>query len=297
MHKLATFSIVACDLKAQAWGVAVASKFPAVGAVVPWTKAKVGAIATQASANTSFGPRGLELMGRGLSAGTVLERMLARDRGRDERQVGLVDAKGRSASFTGKGCMDWAGGRTGPGYAIQGNILASAAVVNEMEHAFVETKGDLPHRLLAALEAGSRAGGDRRGRQSAALLVVKPKAGYGGFNDRWVDYRVDDHLNPLAQLADLLELHGLYFGKSPKADRIKLSGPALKDLQDIMKGLGYYTSSSSRYDETTRTAFRAFINNENFEERANPDEGWIDAPVFEYLLRKLKKDPALPQGP
>lgn len=296
MHKLATFSIVACDLKAQAWGVAVASKFPAVGAVVPWTKAKVGAIATQASANTSFGPRGLELMGRGLSAGTVLERMLARDRGRDERQVGLVDAKGRSASFTGKGCMDWAGGRTGPGYAIQGNILASAAVVNEMEHAFVETKGDLPHRLLAALEAGSRAGGDRRGRQSAALLVVKPKAGYGGFNDRWVDYRVDDHLNPLAQLADLLELHGLYFGKSPKADRIKLSGPALKDLQDIMKGLGYYTSSSSRYDETTRTAFRAFINNENFEERANPDEGWIDAPVFEYLLRKLKKDPALPQG-
>ncbi len=296
MHKLATFSIVACDLKAHAWGIAVASKFPAVGAVVPWAKAKVGAVATQASANTSFGPRGLEMMAKGLSAGTVLERLVSRDPERNERQVGLVDAKGRSASFTGKACMDWAGGRTGPGYAIQGNILAAAAVVGEMEHAFVETKGDLPHRLLASLEAGSRAGGDRRGRQSAALVVVKPKGGYGGHNDRWVDYRVDDHLNPISQLAELLELHGLYFGKSPKTDRVRLSGAALKDMQEIMKGLGYYTSSSSRYDETTRTAFRAFINNENFEERANPDEGWIDGPVFEYLVRKLKKDPTLPTG-
>lgn len=291
MHKLATFSIVACDLKAQAWGVAVASKFPAVGAVVPWAKSKAGAVATQAYANTSFGPGGLELMARGLSAGTVLERLLARDPDREQRQVGLVDAKGRSASFTGRECTDWAGGRTGPGYAIQGNILAAPAVVGEMEHTFVETKGDLPHRLMAALDAGSRAGGDRRGRQSAAILVVKPKAGYGGHNDRWIDYRVDDHLNPISQLSELLELHGLYFGKSPKADRIRLTGPALKDIQQIMKGLGYYTSSGSRYDETFRTAFKAFINNENFEERANPEEGWIDGPVFEYLVRKLKKDP------
>ncbi len=291
MHKLATFSIVACDLKARAWGVAVASKFPAVGAVVPWARAGAGAVATQAVANTSFGPRGLELMARGLSANTVLERLLANDPGRQERQVGLVDSKGRSASFTGKACSEWAGGRTGPGYAIQGNILAGAAVVGEMEHAFIETKGDLPHRLLAALQAGSRAGGDRRGRQSAALYVARARAGYGGHNDRWVDYRVDDHLNPISQLAELLELHGLYFGKSPKSERVRLTGTALRDIQDIMKGLGYYTSSSSRYDETTRTAFRAFIGNENFEERANPDEGWIDSPVYDYLIRKLKKEP------
>ncbi len=288
MHQLATFSIVACDLKARAWGVAVASKFPAVGAVVPWAKAKVGAVATQATANTAFGPAGLDLMGRGLSAATALDRLLAKDPDREDRQVGIVDSKGRSASFTGASCSEWAGGRNGPSYAIQGNILAGAAVVGEMERAFVETKGDLPHRLMASLEAGSRSGGDRRGRQSAALFVVKAKAGYGGRNDRWIDYRVDDHLNPIAKLAELLELHVLYFGKSPKSDRVRLTGAALRDIQQIMERLGYYTSSSTRYDETTRTAFRAFIGNENFEERADPDAGWIDRPVLEYLVRKLK---------
>lgn len=296
MHTLATFSIVACDLKAQAWGVAVASKFPAVGAVVPWAKAKAGAVATQALANTSFGPRGLELMGRGLSANTALERMLAADSDRANRQVGLVDSKGRSASYTGKKCMDWAGSRTGPCYAIQGNILAGVEVVSQMERAFVETRADLPHRLLAALEAGNRAGGDRRGRQSAALYVVKQKGGYGGRNDRWIDYRVDDHLYPIPRLVELLELHDLYFGKSPKKDRVRLSGAPLKELQEIMKALGYYTSSSSHYDDTTRAAFKAFIGNENFEERADPDAGWIDRPVFEYLVRKLKQQPALALG-
>lgn len=277
--------------------MAVASKFPAVGAVVPWARAKAGAVATQALANTSFGPRGLELMGRGLSANTALERMLARDPDRAHRQVGLVDSKGRSASYTGKACMDWAGSRTGPCYSIQGNILAGVEVVSEMERAFVETKGDLPHRLLAALEAGNRAGGDRRGRQSAALYVAKPKAGYGGNNDRWIDYRVDDHLYPIPRLGELLELHDLYFGKSPKKDRVQLTGVALKEMQQIMKGLGYYTSTGSHYDETTRAAFRVFIGNENFEERADPEAGWIDRPVFEYLVRKLKKDPALAPGP
>jgi len=288
MQKLATFSVVACDPKARAWGVAVASKFPAVGAVVPWVKARAGAVATQALANTSFGPRGLELMGRGLSAKTTLERLLARDPDRDHRQVGLVDSKGRSASYTGKACADWAGGRTGPCYAIQGNILTGVEVIAEMERALIETKGDLPRRLMASLDAGSRAGGDRRGRQSAALYVAKPKAGYGGHNDRWVDYRVDNHLNPISKLAELLELHGLYFGKSPKSERVRLIGAALKDIQEIMKKLGYYTSSSSRYDETTRAAFKAFINNENFEERADPEAGWVDGPVFEYLVRKLR---------
>lgn len=288
MHSLATFSIVACDLKAGAWGVAVASKFPAVGAVVPWARARAGAVATQALANTTYGPKGLELMAGGLSAEKTLEKLLARDKEREQRQVGLVDAKGRSATFTGKACMEWAGGASGPGYAIQGNILAAATVVSEMEHRFREKRGSLPERLLAALEAGNRAGGDRRGRQSAALLVVKRKAGYGGHNDRWIDYRVDDHLNPIPRLTELLELHHLYFGKSPKSQRVKLEGDVIKDLQAIMKGLGYYAPADGQYSDATREAFRAFIANENFEERADPDAGWIDKPVLDYLLKKLK---------
>ncbi len=288
MPELTTFSIVACDMNSQAWGIAVASKFPAVGAVVPWAKAKAGAVATQAFANTNFGPRGLELMAAKLSAEETLSKLLAHDREREHRQVGLVDAKGRSASFTGQACAEWAGGLTGPGYAIQGNILASVEVIRQMEHAFLESKGELPERLFASLDAGGRAGGDRRGRQSAALFVVKQKAGYGGHNDRWVDCRVDDHLNPIARLGELLELHRLYFGRSRKSQRVKLDGRVVKDLQEIMKSLGYYATVNGNYDDATREAFRAFIENENFEARANPDAGWIDEPVLDYLMRKLR---------
>jgi uncharacterized Ntn-hydrolase superfamily protein len=287
MSHLSTFSIVACDLRSQAWGIAVASKFPAVGAVVPWAKARVGAIATQSLANTTFGPRGLELLASGLSADETLSKLLYRDRDREDRQVGLVDSKGRSASFTGKSCSTWAGDLTGPGYSIQGNVLSSAEVVREMEHTFLDTKGELPERLFAALDGGSRAGGDKRGRQSAALYVVKQKAGYGGYNDRWVDCRVDDHLNPIARLGELLELHRLYFGKSPRNQRVKLEGDVIKGIQKIMKGLGYYTPTHGDYDDATREAFRAFIQNENFEQRADPDAGWIDQPVLGYLLKKL----------
>jgi uncharacterized Ntn-hydrolase superfamily protein len=184
--------------------------------------------------------------------------------------------------------MDWAGGISGQGYAIQGNILTGPDVVRQMERAFLEGSGDLPGRLLASLQAGSRAGGDRRGRQSAALLVVKPKGGYGGYNDRWIDYRVDDHLNPIPRLAELLDLHYLYFGKSPLSERVILRGEPLEQLQRIMKELGYYTPTDGQYGDATREAFRAFIGNENFEERADPEAGWIDAPVLDYLLRKLK---------
>ncbi len=224
MLHISTFSIVACDIKEQAWGIAVASKFPAVGAVVPWARIKAGAVATQSFANTSFGPRGLEMMASGTSAEETLSSLLAHDHEREQRQVGLVDAKGHSATFTGKCCVEWAGGVNGPGYAIQGNILTGAEVINSMEHAFLETKGELPERLFAALEAGNRAGGDRRGKQSAALYVAKPKAGYGGHNDRWMDYRVDDHLNPIPRLGELLELHHLYFGKSSEIGTRKIGG-------------------------------------------------------------------------
>jgi uncharacterized Ntn-hydrolase superfamily protein len=287
MHTLATFSIVACDLKAQAWGIAVASKFPAVGSVVPWASAKVGAVATQALANTSFGTDGLDLMADGYSAHATLKRLLDADPGREHRQVGIVDRMGGSASFTGKSCMDWAGGISHSGYAIQGNILAGPEVVRQMETTFLQTPGELPDRLLAALEAGNLAGGDRRGRQSAAIYVTKPRGGYGGYNDRWIDYRVDDHLYPIQRLREMLELHYLYFGKSPKSQRVALDGTVVQDLQRIMKSLGYYSPTDGKYDDATREAFRAFINNENFEERADPDAAWIDRPVLDYLLKKL----------
>jgi uncharacterized Ntn-hydrolase superfamily protein len=269
--------------------VAVASKFPAVGAVVPWAKAGTGAVATQAFANTSFGPHGLELMASGLSAEAALEELLKDDEEREQRQVGLVDAQGLAATFTGSECFEWAGGLTGPGYAIQGNILGGEQVILAMQQAFVKRQGQLPARLHAALLAGDRAGGDRRGRQSAAIYVVKPGGGYGGTTDRWVDYRVDDHDDPVPRLGELLELHELYFGKSDKKDHVPLKGEALQQLQEILIHLDYMEGKADGvYDELTKTALRAFTGNENFEERCDLEAGWIDRPVLEYLLKKFK---------
>jgi uncharacterized Ntn-hydrolase superfamily protein len=188
-------------------GVAVQSRFLAVGVVVPFAKADVGAIATQAANNTSYGPRGLELLEKGLAPGEVIAELTAPDQGRDFRQVGVVDAHGRSFSFTGKSCGEWKGGRVGPNYAIQGNILRGEAVVANMEKAFVDTPGSLADRLLAALEAAEAAGGDRRGKQSAALLVVRAKGGVSGLSDRFIDIRVDDHPDPVAEVK---RIYGLW---------------------------------------------------------------------------------------
>ncbi|HXQ33414.1 MAG TPA: DUF1028 domain-containing protein [Anaerolineales bacterium] len=279
-----TFSIVACDLEEHTWGVAVASKFPAVGAVVPWAQADTGAVATQSFANTSFGPRGLALMGTGLSAQETLDRLLEDDPDKELRQVGLVDAKGGSATFSGSGCFAWAGGIAKKGYAIQGNILAGKQVVPAMEKAFVKTKGDLPTRLHAALLAGDRAGGDKRGRQSAAIYVVKPKGGYGGYLDRWLDYRVDDHDDPVVRLGELIELHHLYFGKSPESERVQMSGEALDQIAKILAQQGYLNDGKG-----FRDAFKEFIGNENFEERADSEAKWIDGPVLKFLVRKFQK--------
>jgi uncharacterized Ntn-hydrolase superfamily protein len=278
-----TFSIVACDLEERAWGVAVASKFPAVGAVVPWAQAEVGAVATQSFANTSFGPRGLALMTTGLSAEETLSRLLEDDPDRDLRQVGLVDGKGGSATFTGSGCFAWAGGVSGRSFAIQGNILKSGRVIPAMEKAYLKTIGSLPKRLHAALLAGDRAGGDKRGRQSAAIYVVKPKGGYGGYTDRWLDYRVDDHEDPVPRLGDLLELHDLYFDKSPESDRVSITGKVLDQITDILSRQKYL-----KKEGLFREAFNEFIGNENFEERADPEATWIDKPVLKYLLKKFK---------
>jgi uncharacterized Ntn-hydrolase superfamily protein len=192
-------------------------------------------------------------------------------------------------SFTGSKCFEWAGGLTGSGYAIQGNILAGEQVVEAMQSAFLESKRAFPSRLYTALLAGDRAGGDRRGRQSASIYVVKPEGGYGGYIDRWIDYRVDDHENPVFRLGELLELHELYFGKSEAKDRIPLKGEPLQQLQEIAIKLGYMQGrANSQYDELTQTALRAFTGNENFEERCNLEAGWIDRPVLEYLLKKFK---------
>lgn len=278
-----TFSIVACDLEENAWGVAVASKFPAVGAVVPWVQADTGAVATQSFANTSYGPRGLALMGTGLSAQETLQRLLEDDPDQELRQVGLVDAKGGSATFSGSGCFAWAGGVSGKGYAIQGNILANDHVVSAMETALLETKGNLPARLYVALLAGDRAGGDKRGRQSAAIYVAKPRAGYGGFVDRWLDYRVDDHEDPVPRLGELLEMHELYFGKSPESDRVEIKDNVRVQIIEVLTRAGYFPDGKEFAD-----VFNEFIGNENFEERADPEAKWIDGPVLEYLIKKFK---------
>ncbi|MFN2233300.1 MAG: DUF1028 domain-containing protein, partial [Anaerolineales bacterium] len=257
MPKPSTFSIVACDLAEETWGVAVASKFLAVGSVVPWAQAGIGAVATQSYANTSFGPRGLKLMAEGVCAQDALDRLLVEDDGREKRQVGLVDSQGRAATFTGSECFEWAGGLTGPGYAIQGNILAGEAVVQAMQTQFLGTDGQLPYRLYAALLAGDRAGGDRRGKQSAAILVVKPGAGYGGFTDCWIDYRVDDHEDPIQELGRLLELHELYFGESDTEDRIQLTGTILQHLQEIAIRKGYLDGvADGHYNAASKKALR-----------------------------------------
>lgn len=279
-----TFSIVACDLDERTWGVAVASKFPAVGSVVPWARADAGAIATQSFANTAYGLRGLDLMAGGLSSAETLAKLQQDDPDSQERQAGLVDLQGCAVTFSGSGCFPWKGGVAGKGYAIQGNVLAGEKVITTMEKKFLATKGDLPARLYAALLAGDRAGGDKRGRQSAAVYVVKPQGGYGGFTDRWMDYRVDDHEDPVPQLGKLIDLHRLYFDKSPESERLALTGKSLEQMTAILKQEGYLRKKRSFTE-----AFTELIGNENFEERADPGALWIDRPVMKYLTRKFGK--------
>lgn len=204
--RVSTFSIVAFDPEQREWGIGVASKFLAVGAVVPWAQAEAGAIATQSFANTTFGPRGLALLQQGLTPEEILSLLLAGDQKREERQVGIVDRLGRAAAFTGSGCHAWAGDKIGVNYTCQGNLLAGAEVLEAMAQAFEGARGPLAWRIMAALEAGEAQGGDVRGRQSAAILVVRDQKGYGGFNDRMIDFRVDDHPEPIPELARILSL-------------------------------------------------------------------------------------------
>jgi uncharacterized Ntn-hydrolase superfamily protein len=289
MIRPSTFSIVVYDPKEQAWGIAVASKFLAVGAVVPWARAGAGAVATQSYANTSYGPRGLEMMTTGKSAEETLQVLLVDDPQASQRQVGLVDAVGKPATFTGEDCYEWAGGLTGEHYAVQGNILTGPAVIEAMAKAFSNAPGGIVRRLYEALRAGDLAGGDRRGRQSAAILVVKPEGGYAGFNDRWVDLRVDDHPDPVRRLGEILNLQELYFGRSPESERTHLSGDVLSGLQQLLISLGYYEGEvNGVFDPETKKALRAFIGNENFEDRVDFEAGLIDNPVLSYLMEHFK---------
>ena len=281
---ITTFSIVAADLATWDLGIAVASKFLACGAVVPWASAGAGAVATQSFANTAYGPEGIRMMRDGLSAGEALAKLLAEDADRDMRQVGLVDARGGAAAHTGPGCHAWAGHNVGEGFTCQGNILVGQETVDAMAAAFRSSKGELSGRLVTALAAGEKAGGDKRGKQASAVYVVRPKGGYGGMNDVLVDLRVDDHPEPVTELRRLLELRDLYFGSSPDGDKLKIEGAVLADLKRIMGSRGLYRGdASSPWDETTFKALDTFIASENFEERVDLKKRMIDAPVLAYL--------------
>jgi uncharacterized Ntn-hydrolase superfamily protein len=282
-----TFSIVAYDPAAHEWGVATQSKFLAAGAVVPWAQAQAGAVATQSYANTTFGPKGLRWMAKGLSAQETLERLLAADKGRQQRQVGLVDRQGGAATFTGAGCHAWAGGLTGKHFAVQGNILARAKVVEAIAAKFETAKGELADRLAAALLAGQRAGGDRRGQQSAAVLVVREQGGYAGFNDRYLDLRVDDDPHPIERLQDLLELHHLYFGRSAPESLVTINRRIARELQRIAQQAGQYRGPiSGVYDEATRQAVEALIGVENLEDRWPFGSDQIDPVAFKFLRKR-----------
>lgn len=286
---LSTFSIVAHDPQAQEWGVAVQSKFLCVGALVPWAKAGVGAVATQSYANTSFGPDGLALMEQGLSAQEALDRLIAADEGHARRQVGLVDATGCVATYTGAECHDWAGGLTGANFAAQGNILVSGATVEAMVRAFEAAHGELADRLVTALAAGQAAGGDRRGQQSAAVLVVRAEGGYGGYNDRYLDLRVDDDLAPIDRLKGLVDLHHLYFKPPAPGEMVPIEGELARELQRVLRWAGYYDGPvTGDYDTVTRKALSDLIGNENFEERFDEEGGQISSQVVEILRDKFR---------
>jgi uncharacterized Ntn-hydrolase superfamily protein len=274
---VATYSIAARDLEAGQWGVATQSKFLGVGSVVPWAVPGVGAIATQAYANPRYGPDGLELLREGLSAEEAVERLTAADDGRDHRQLGIVDAQGRSASYTGSKCMEWAGGRTGEGYAAQGNILVSAETVDAIAETFERSTGPLAERLLDCLDAAQAAGGDRRGQQSAALLIVEKDGGYAGLSDEVVDLRVDEHERPLEELRRIYVLHQAIFGRTPPLEWLDVDEGLAAELQERLARLGF--------EGELEPAFTSWAGRENLEERVDGVER-VDPVVLEELRKQ-----------
>jgi uncharacterized Ntn-hydrolase superfamily protein len=307
-----TFSIVARDPETGDFGVAVASKFLAAGSVVSHARAGVGAVATQALANYTYGPNGLDLLAHGLSAEEVVRRLTAEDEGRDHRQLGVVDGRGRAATYTGKDCIDWAGGLTADGVCVQGNILAGPSVVEEMLAAYRSPGLPFAERLVEALKAADSEGGDRRGRQSAAVLVKRENGGYGGNNDNWIDLRVDDDPSPMTRLAEMLELVYLYRDRPRPEDllpidealvqeiqaRLAAAGyspeklPTERSLAEVLAGAGVERTGEARdmptdWDDGWEAAMSEWISTENLEERMTA-RGWIDPRVLEYMRRTTK---------
>ncbi|MDQ2984712.1 MAG: DUF1028 domain-containing protein [Actinomycetota bacterium] len=275
---VATYSIAACDLDAKQWGVATQSKFLGVGSVVPWAEPHVGAVATQAYANPRYGPEGLSLLREGLSAEEVVERLTSADEGRDHRQLGVVDREGRGASYTGSECMDWAGGRTGPCYAAQGNILVSGETVDAIAETFERTEGKpLAERLLDCLDAAQAAGGDSRGQQSAALLVVEQDGGYANLSDSVVDLRVDEHPQPLTELRRIYVMHQAIFGETPRDEWMDVDDDLARELKERLAKLGY--------DGELGQTFFDWAGTENLEERVDGVEQ-VDPVVLEELRRQ-----------
>lgn len=272
-----TFSIVARSADGESWGVAVASKFLGVGSAVPAAVAGVGALATQADANVAWKGLALAHLDEGATASVALQRLLEEDEGRDHRQVGIVDLDGEAVSHTGASCLDWAGGVTGEGFAIQGNVLTGEEVVLAMQAAWDTSDDDAPlaRRLLAALTAGDDAGGDRRGRQSAALLVVRDGAGYGGRDDIAVDLRIDDHADPVTELARLLDLNDLYLTASTEEEKVPVTPELARELDEFATSRGHRD-------------FHAWVGTENHEMRVAPDLAWIDEQVLE-IVRAVKR--------
>jgi uncharacterized Ntn-hydrolase superfamily protein len=271
---VATYSIVAVDLGAGQWGVATESKFLAVGSVVPWAEPQVGAVATQAYANPRYGPQGLDLLREGLSAEEAVERLTSADEGRDHRQLGIVDAEGRAATYTGNECLDWAGGRTGDGYAAQGNILVSAETVDAMAETFEQSSGRLAERLIDCLAAAQAAGGDSRGQQSSALLVVERDGGYAGMSDVVVELRVEDHERPIEELRRIYTLHDEIFGTTPREQWVDVDEQLAAELRDRLGKLGY--------EGELEDAFVRWTGKENLEDRVDGVEE-IDPVVLEAL--------------
>lgn len=274
-RRVATYSIAACDLDAEEWGVAVQSKFLSVGSVVPWAEPQVGAVATQAYANPRYGPNGLAMLREGRSAQEVVDTLIAADEGRDQRQVGVVDAEGGAATYTGKECFDWAGGRTGRGYAAQGNILVSAATVDAIAETFEGSAGrPFAERLIECLAAAQEAGGDSRGQQSASLLVVRTDGGYAGLSDLVFDLRVDDHELPIEELRRLYDLHQAIFGETPRDQWVEVDDELALELRERLARLGY--------EGELGDAFFRWAGNENLEERVDGIEA-VDPVVLEEL--------------
>ncbi|MBV7330980.1 DUF1028 domain-containing protein [Chloroflexi bacterium TSY] len=289
MNPIATFSIVAYDPKRKEWGIGVQSKFLAVGALVPWAQADVGAIATQAYANLRYGPDGLVLMGSGKSAQETLDALIANDAQHEQRQVGIVDHHGRAAAHTGSGCHAWAGHIVGDGFCCQGNILVPGTV-EAMATRFEEVRqgaGELADWLVEALVAGQEAGGDSRGRQSAALLVVRKNGGYGGNTDRYLDLRVDDDPTPIQRLRQLVQTHHLYFGETKASDLLPLADVAA-ELQAILQKTGHYRGErSGTVNDDMLQGLQALVGRENLEERWTGNAEMIDRLVVEYLRKNF----------